>query len=106
MPYGWPGPSLQLTGQADFWHPQVPLAQTSPALWTAPVILEVLIPGRMQSHASTAEVGFHRSTDACAAAPARGLGVGSMEGKSVDSTFDPSNISYANEIPGSQPGSH
>jgi hypothetical protein len=24
--------------------------------WTAPVILEALIPGRMQSHASTAEV--------------------------------------------------
>ena len=20
MPYGWPRPSLQLTGQADFWH--------------------------------------------------------------------------------------
>jgi putative transposase len=26
------------------------------ARWTAPVILEALIPGRMQSHASTAEV--------------------------------------------------
>jgi len=21
VPYGWPGPSLQLTGEADFWHP-------------------------------------------------------------------------------------
>ena len=26
------------------------------ALWTAPGILEALIPGRVQSHASTAEV--------------------------------------------------
>jgi len=21
MPYGWPWPSLQLKGQAEFWHP-------------------------------------------------------------------------------------
>jgi hypothetical protein len=32
------------------------LAQADMALWTAPVILEALIPGRMQSHAGTAEV--------------------------------------------------
>ena len=32
------------------------LAALDQRLWTAPVILEALIPGRMQSHASTAEV--------------------------------------------------
>jgi hypothetical protein len=32
------------------------LEVTPPYVWTAPVILEALIPGRMQSHASTAEV--------------------------------------------------
>jgi len=27
VPYGCPGPSLQLTGQADFWHPSAPRAR-------------------------------------------------------------------------------
>jgi hypothetical protein len=32
------------------------LGQPGGKPWTAPVILEALIPGRMQSHAGTAEV--------------------------------------------------
>jgi hypothetical protein len=35
------------------WHQH---AARQRMVWTAPVILEALIPGRMQSHASTAEV--------------------------------------------------
>src|SRR6266508_5738212 len=51
-PQSWPGPVEPAGEEACLWVAR-PAGQ---AVWTAPVILEALIPGRMRSHVSTAEV--------------------------------------------------